>query len=155
MTILRCLARSTNEDVQWQAAGVVYNILSFPEAQPDLLSRGVIQLLLDLAAGGYQSVNHVCSACLHLCPPENMPDLSDPAALALVLCLLEVEGDKFAMLGEKSSDMIPYVLPNVNKGSDYVADPTPFAASWVCIACEVDSIFSVSPNISFLSPLIS
>jgi hypothetical protein len=156
MTILRCLARSTNEDVQWQAAGGVYNILSITEAQPDMLSRGVIQLLLDLAGGGYEAVRHVCSACLHLCPPENMPDLSDPAALQLVLCLLEVEGDKFAQLGELSNDNIQYTLGNLNKGTDFVADPTPFAASWVCIACDVDTIFSVRvPRISPCSPLPS
>jgi len=142
MGIFRALSRSSNEDVQWQAAGALYNMLSVAEAQESLLSRGVIQLLLELAAGGYTSVRHVCSACLHLCPPESMPDLSDPAALQLVLCLLEVDGDKFAELGEKAGDAMPYGLGNTNKASDYEADPPPFTATWVCIACEVDNIFS-------------
>ena len=133
------MSRSTNEDVQWQAAGTVYNILSVPESQPDMLARGVIQLLLDLAAGGYTGVRHVCSACLHLCPPENMPDLSDPAALQLVLCLLEVDGDKFAMLGEKSNDMIPYTLPNVNRAR--LGD-----VEWGLLYCAV--FFSLSLSLS-------
>lgn len=143
MAVLRALARSTSEDIQWQAAGALYNMLNVPEAQALLLSRGVVSLLLELAAAGYTSVRHVCSACLHLCPPEAMPDLSDPAALQLVLCLLEVDGDRFAELGEPAADILPYILGNMNSGSQYEAEPPQFTASWVAISCEVDNIFSV------------
>ena len=143
MAVLRALSRSTNEDVQWQAAGSIYNLMSIPDCQAILLPRGIVALLLELAAAGHTSVRHVCSACLHLCPPEALPDLSDPAALQLVLCLLEVDGSKFAELGERASDPLPYTLTDTNKSSDFEADPPPFMASWISIACDVDTIFTV------------
>jgi len=142
MTVMRALCASNNEDVQWQVAGTVYNILGFADAQELILVLGVVGLLLDLAGAGYTSVRHVCSACLHMCPPENMPDLSDPAALSLVLCLLEVDGEKFGELAEAAKDEIPYILDAVNKRSGFEVEPTGFVGTWVTIACEVDSIFS-------------
>ena len=41
-----------------------------------------------------------------MCPQEYMPDLSDPAALSLVLCLLEVDGEKFGELALEARDEI-------------------------------------------------
>jgi hypothetical protein len=142
VTVMKALQRSENEDVQWQLSGGIYNMLQVEEAQEGLLEKGVVGLLLELAAGGYTSVRHVCSACLHMCPSEYMPDLSDPAALSLVLCLLEVDGDKFGELAELAMDEIPYILGNMDKRSNYHPDDPPFKASWVAISCEVDSVFS-------------
>ena len=87
VTVMKALQNSENEDVQWQVSGSLYNMLQVGEAQVGLLEKGAVGLLLELAAGGYTSVRHVCSACLHMCPPDYMPDLSDPAALSLVLLL--------------------------------------------------------------------
>ncbi len=142
ITVLRALGLSTNEDVLWQVSGAMYNMLGVPESQEQLLNVGGVGMLLDLAASGYTSVRHVCSACLHMCPPDAMPDLSDPAALSLVLCLLEVDGEKFGELAELALDEIPYILDGVWKRSGYEADPTGFTGTWVAIACEVDAVFS-------------
>ena len=142
MTVLRALGNSTVEDVQWQVSGAMYNMLGVPESQDGLINRGAVGLLLELAAGGYTSVRHVCSACLHMCPSDAMPDLSDPAALSLVLCLLEVDGEKFGELAEMARDEIPYMLGALHRTSSYVPDAPTFTASWVCIACEVDNVFT-------------
>jgi hypothetical protein len=77
-----------------------------------------------------------------MCPSEYMPDLSDPAALSLVLCLLEVDGEKFGELADLAMDEIPYILGDMDKRSSFHADEPPFKASWVAIACEVDAVFS-------------
>ena len=142
MTVMRALTAGNNEDVQWQVSGAVYNMLGVKEAQELILTLGVVGLLLDLAAAGHTSVRHVCSACLHMCPPENMPDLSDPAALSLVLCLLEVDGEKFGELAEMSRDAVPYILDMVCKRSAFEMDPTGFVGTWVTINCDVDTVFS-------------
>ena len=146
ITVMKALQNSENEDVQWQVSGSLYNMLQVEEAQEGLLEKGAVGLLLDLAAGGYTSVRHVCSACLHMCPPEYMPDLSDPAALSLVLCLLEVDGDKFGELALEARDEIPYILGDMDKRSTFHADEPTFVASWVSIACEVDSVFTPYRN---------
>lgn len=142
ITVLRALAAADSEDVQWQCAGTIYNMLQYEESQDNLTDRGVVGLLLDLAAKNFTSVRHVCSACLHMCKPEAMPDLSDPAALSLVLCLLEVDGEKFGELSEFALDQIPYILGDLIRGSDYLPEDPPFKASWVSIACEVDAVFT-------------
>jgi hypothetical protein len=142
MTVMRALASSNHEDIQWQVSGAIYNMLNVPESQELLLSVGAVGLLLDLAGSGYTSVRHVCSACLHMCPSDHMPDLSDPAALSLVLCLLEVDGEKFGELAETAVDEIPYILDSVWKRSGFIPDPTGFTGTWVSIACEVDSVFT-------------
>jgi hypothetical protein len=142
VTVMKALQHSENEDVQWQLSGSIYNMLQVEEAQEGLLEKGVVGLLLELAGGGYTSVRHVCSACLHMCPSEYMPDLSDPAALSLVLCLLEVDGEKFGELAELAMDEIPYILSDMDKNSLFHPDEPPFKASWVAIACEVDAVFS-------------
>eukprot|EP00605_Chrysophyceae_sp_TOSAG23-4_P002036 GSChrysophyteH1.ASY1.ANO1.2255.1 assembled CDS len=142
MTVIKALGASTNEDVLWQVSGTMYNILGVPESQEQILNVGGVGMLLDLAASGYTSVRHVCSACLHMCPPDAMPDLSDPAALSLVLCLLEVDGEKFGELAEMAQDAVPYLLDGMWKRSGFEPDPTGFVGTWVAIACEVDNVFS-------------
>jgi hypothetical protein len=77
-----------------------------------------------------------------MCKPDAMPDLSDPHALSLVLCLLEVDGEKFGELSEIALDEIPYILGDVHRGSDFYPEDPPFAATWVSIACEVDAVFT-------------
>ena len=78
----------------------------------DQLNKGAIGLVLDIAAAGFPSVRHLCSACLHSVPghtstlagivsrsnslpcafAESMPDPDNPAVLDLIMCLLDADG---------------------------------------------------------------
>lgn len=132
---------SLSQDVLWQAAGVIYNLMSAEESKKVILHRGAIALIFDLAASGLTSVRHVCSSSLHMAP-NDMPDMEDPAVLSLVLCLLDADGDKIAELGEKSYAALPYSIGILNERSKYIHEGTPFAPTWTTITCEVDKIFS-------------
>lgn len=143
LSVIKALAKSTNEDVLWQAAGVVYNLMSVDDCRDILIERGIILLIFELASSGYSSVRHVCSACLHMVP-NSMPDMDDPQVLALVLCLLEADGDKFAELGERTTSPLPYSLEIIAEGSPFEHFATDFAPSWLTITCDVDTVFSTS-----------
>lgn len=76
--------------------------------------------------------------------------MQDPAVLQLVLCLLEADGDQFALLGEKSALPSQSTDEVTNKweggtepaGTKYEHTGTPFTASWLTVPVEVDKVFS-------------
>ena len=139
--VLKELIKSKNEDVLWQTAGMIYNIMQVDVCLKKMLERGLIQCIFDLAASGFDNVKHVCSACLHMVP-ESMPNMEDPIALELVLCLLEAQGDKFAEIAEKPTDNLPYNLQTCYKDSILSHSWTNFVATWNPYSCLVDSVFS-------------
>lgn len=140
-TVLKELIKSKNEDVLWQTAGMIYNIMQVDVCLKKMLERGLIQFIFDLAASGFDNVKHVCSACLHMVP-ESMPNMEDPIALELVLCLLEAQGDKFSEISEKPTDSLPYNLQSCYKDSNLTHVWTNFVATWNPYSCMVDSVFS-------------
>ena len=60
ITILKVFLKSTNEDVLYQTAGVLYNLLSFEECKKTMLKRGVVPLIFEVAATGYANCRHIC-----------------------------------------------------------------------------------------------
>ena len=93
VTILKALiTKTTNLDVLAQVAAVIYNILAIDECRVIMLKRGVIELIFDVAKCGVDTIRHICSACLHMCP-DDMPDMENPEVLSLVMCLLDADGD--------------------------------------------------------------
>jgi hypothetical protein len=143
MTILKALTKSTNEDVLWQTAGIVYNIMSVEECKVIMVDRGVVPLIFEIAASNFLEVRHVCSASLHMIS-TNIPDMEDPSVLALVLCLLDADGDRFSELGEKSFNSLQYPLPTQPTPSPFEYAKTDFVANWQSITCVVDNFFTPS-----------
>lgn len=143
MTILKALAKSTNEDVLWQTAGIIYNIMSVEECKIVMVERGIVPLIFEIAGSNFLEVRHVCSASLHMIS-TNIPDMEDPAVLALVLCLLDADGDRFSELGEKSFNSLPYPLPTQPTPSQFEYAKTEFVANWQSITCTVDNFFTPS-----------
>ena len=92
MDVLKALARSPKEEVLQHVIGTVYNLLTVEECKVTVIKHHVIKIIFELAACGFISVRHVCSSCLHMAP-EAIPDMSDPAVLELVLCLLGTDVD--------------------------------------------------------------
>eukprot|EP00597_Dinobryon_sp_UTEXLB2267_P015326 CAMPEP_0170120348 /NCGR_PEP_ID=MMETSP0020_2-20130122/15090_1 /TAXON_ID=98059 /ORGANISM="Dinobryon sp., Strain UTEXLB2267" /LENGTH=1500 /DNA_ID=CAMNT_0010350197 /DNA_START=432 /DNA_END=4934 /DNA_ORIENTATION=+ len=141
-SVIKALIKSKNEDVLWQTAAVLYNLMMIDTCTKILLEKGLISYIFDLAASNYDSVRHVCSACLHLIP-NNMPSMDDPVVLQLVLCLLEADGDRFAQLGEKPTDVLPYntMVLKCYAGSLFKHDSTGFSGAWNVLTCGVDAAF--------------
>jgi hypothetical protein len=106
-----------------------------------MLSRGVVNQIFEIAASGYESVKHVCSACLHMIP-DDIPDMDNPEVLELVLCLLEVDDGRFAELGGKCDSPLPYSMPIQLSNSPFTHAGTNFAPTWITLTCDVDKIFS-------------
>jgi hypothetical protein len=48
ITILKTFAKSTNEDVLWQTAGILYNLMSIEPVKDIMLKRGVIPLIFEV-----------------------------------------------------------------------------------------------------------
>ena len=144
LPVFKCLIKSKNEDVLWQTAGVMYNLMGIEYCLRVLLERNLVGLIFEIAASGFPSVKHVCSACLHMIP-EHMPNMEDPVVLELVLCLLEAEGDKFSELGNKPDDNLAYSMVNpCYAGSALKHHGTDFKALWTHQSCEVDNVFTPS-----------
>ena len=85
--------------------------------------------------------------------PDSIPDMSDPAVLELVLCLLDVDpnyvmqisepdGTKAGRVGEKFHENPPYILPTTAKTSPFKHLETDFSATWLTLTSNVDKIFS-------------
>eukprot|EP01038_Epipyxis_sp_PR26KG_P005363 gene5363-7438_t len=129
--VIKALIKSKNEDVLWQTAGVLYNMMRIEANLKPLLEKGLVQLIFEIASSGFQSVKHICSACLHMIP-DNMPNMEDPLVLELVLALLEAHGDKFSE------------YEWMNLGTLFKHVWTDFTANWTTLTCPVDSIFSPS-----------
>lgn len=157
MAILRAFAKSKNEDVLWQAAGIVYNLISVEECRKIALSRGITSLIFELASSGIQSVRQVCSATLHM-TPDSLPDMEDPAVLQLLLCILDTDSDKLAEVTERCLapppaqqavlvTKSPYALPSGGLGGNS------FKANWTTVVCDVDAEFI--PATSPLPPSLS
>jgi hypothetical protein len=147
MPVFKCLIKSKNEDVLWQTAGVMYNLMGIEHCLKVLLDRNLVSLIFEIANSGYPSVKHVCSACLHMIP-EHMPNMEDPVVLELVLCLLEAQGDKFSELGNKPDDNMPYNMVHpCYAGTLLKHTGTDFKALWTHQSCEVDNVFS--PTLMF------
>ena len=140
ITIMKELARSTDEDVLWQAAACVFNLMNNEEIRPIMIERGVVSLIFDLAACKIPAVEHVCSACLHMVPDE-MPDMEDPAVLHLVMCLLDADGEMFAGLNRRAVDPLKYTWGENLEGTNFETPGTDFVGHWVSLTCEVDKIF--------------
>jgi len=164
-TVLHALVKSRNEDVLWEAAGILYNLMSIEECKQVMLQRNAIQLIFDIASANYTNVRQICSACLHM-SPDHMPNMEDPEVLQLVLCLLEVEsGDQFSSLGEKVTDklkddpnLVNWEGAIVPMGTDFVHHATNFTGSWLTIPSAVDKLFTpVLLNLHFESsaPIIT
>ena len=141
MAVVKALGASTSEDVLWQVAGIIYNLMSDPDCRSIMLSRGVVNQIFEIAASGYESVKHVCSACLHMIP-DDIPDMDNPEVLELVLCLLEVDDGRFAELGGKCDSPLPYSMPIQLSNSPFTHAGTNFAPTWITLTCDVDKIFS-------------
>ena len=141
-SVIKALIKSKNEDVLWQTAAVLYNLMQIDVCTKILLEKGLISYIFDLAASNYNSVRHVCSACLHLIP-NNMPSMDDPEVLQLVLCLLEADGDRFAQLGEKPTDVLQYnsLVEKCYAGTLFKHAASGFTSSWHVQNCSVDSAF--------------
>lgn len=139
--VLKELSRSKNEDVLWQTAGMLYNIMHVEASRKKLLGRGLIATIFELAASGYDHVKHVCSACLHMVP-DSLPNIDDPMALDLILCLLEAQGDKFSEISEKPLDVLGYPLPSIHKDSALYHVWSNFVASWAPFTCLVEMYFT-------------
>ena len=141
-SVIKALIKSQNEDVLWQTAAVLYNLMQIDVCTKILLEKGLISYIFDLAASNYNSVRHVCSACLHLIP-NNMPSMDDPEVLQLVLCLLEADGERFAQLGEKPTDVLQYnsLVEKCYAGTLFKHHSTKFTSSWHVQTCGIDSAF--------------
>jgi hypothetical protein len=139
--VLKVLTKSKNEDVLWQTAGMVYNVMQVESCLKKFLERGLIGYIFELASSGFSHVKHVCSACLHMVP-EHIPNMEDPLSLELVLCLLEAEGDKFSEISVKPSDSLSFPLESCNKDSSFQHTTTPFIASWAPFTCLVENFFT-------------
>lgn len=48
MAVVKSLGASTSEDVLWQVAGIIYNLMSDPDCRSIMLSRGVVNQILRL-----------------------------------------------------------------------------------------------------------
>eukprot|EP00602_Paraphysomonas_sp_CaronLab_P009882 CAMPEP_0185036078 /NCGR_PEP_ID=MMETSP1103-20130426/28517_1 /TAXON_ID=36769 /ORGANISM="Paraphysomonas bandaiensis, Strain Caron Lab Isolate" /LENGTH=1549 /DNA_ID=CAMNT_0027573461 /DNA_START=157 /DNA_END=4806 /DNA_ORIENTATION=- len=161
ISVIKVLCKSTNDDVLWQTAVVVYNMLNSPSVvrAPDgsilggkkvevlsrdckdtLLKRGVIQIIFDLAATGSDSVKHLCSASLHSVA-EHIPNSDDPAVLQLIMALLDADGDQFGEVGDRVANDLPYSQVATPHGTDFSHTETGFTGNWQPLSCEVDSIF--------------
>ena len=166
MSVLKVLAKGDNEDILWQTAAAVLNILGVESNRAIMVKRGVIPLIFTLAKGGggsgFTSVRYICSACLHTIP-DSLPDMKDPSVLPLVLCLLDInetdqsKGDPDARATDeihKDGDPPSLVEPAVVSGSCFShfsrsfdfenspgAEVTP-PLSWITMTCDVDSTFS-------------
>ena len=103
-------------------------------------------LIFEVAGSGYETVRHVCSATLHTVQ-DAIPDMEDPAVLQLLLCLLEVDGDKFADL-EMKSQMVNqtnlHLEPDPVYTSLFVHEATNFQGSWLTLTCAIDNNFTVT-----------
>lgn len=141
--VLKELTKSKNEDVLWQTAGMVYNIMHVESCRKKLLERGLISTIFELAASGFDHVKHVCSACLHMIP-DALPNIDDPMALELILCLLEAQGDKFSEISEKPMDMLSYPLPPIHRDSALQHSWSNFASSWSPYSCLVENYFTAA-----------
>jgi hypothetical protein len=142
LPVFKSLIKSKNEDVLWQTAGVMYNLMSIEYCLKILLERNLVSLIFEIAASGYACVKHVCSACLHMIP-DHMPNMEDPVVLELVLCLLEAEGDKFSELGNKPDDNMPYnMVEPCYGGTTLKHSGTDFKALWTHQSCEIDNVFT-------------
>lgn len=140
-SVLKTLTKSKNEDVLWQTAGMIFNIMQVESCLKKFLERGLVATIFELAASGYAHVKHVCSACLHMIP-EHIPNMDDPLSLELVLCLLEAEGDKFSEISTKPSDVITFPLEGCNRDSVFSHSSTSFLASWTPFTCLVENSFT-------------
>ncbi len=140
ITIMKELARSTDEDVLWQAAACVFNLMNNEEIRPTMVERGVVSLIFDIAACKIPAVEHVCSACLHMVP-DDMPDMEDPAVLHLVMCLLDADGEMFAGLNRRAVDPLKYTWGENLEGTNFETPGTDFVGHWVSLTCEVDKHF--------------
>ena len=107
--MLKTLIKSKSEDVLWQAAGMIHNLMGYDVCKKVMvsgaesslrfsvvtiyiqISRGVTAFIFELASSGFKSVRHLCSASLHMMQ-DNLPDMEDPAVLQLLWCLLEADG---------------------------------------------------------------
>lgn len=67
-SVLHALVKSRNEDVLFEAAGIMYNIMSIEECKEIMLQRNAISLIFEIASSNYTHVRHICSACLHMSP---------------------------------------------------------------------------------------
>eukprot|EP01032_Pedospumella_encystans_P013724 gene13724-15786_t len=147
LPVFKSLIKSKNEDVLWQTAGVMYNLMGVEYCLKILLERSLVSLIFEIASSGYASVKHVCSACLHMIP-DHMPNMEDPVVLELVLCLLEAEGGKFSELGNKPDDNMPYNMVEPCYGGTALKHTgTDFKALWTHQSCEVDNVFT--PTLMF------
>jgi len=148
-SVFKELIKSKNEDVLWQSAGVLYNLLQYSFNIKVLLDKGLIGYIFEIAQSGFESVRHVCSACLHLVP-NDMPDMDDPVVLELVLCLLEAQGDKFAQLSDPPTDIVQTTsIEKYYAGSKLKVMGTDFKASWGVIVNGLESVFT--PAMLFVS----
>jgi hypothetical protein len=168
ISVLKSLTLSRQEDVLWQAAGAVYNVLGYESCQKLLLSKGILTYIFRLAYAGHATVRHLCSASLHLLQAQ-LPDMEDPKVLQLLWCLLEGDGEKLSELKERapmpledlpSSSSSSTTAADKNGdgtyGSAYLHERSAFEASWLPLICEVDHKFTVSCPIGLptcLSPL--
>jgi hypothetical protein len=140
-TVLKTLSKSKNEDVLWQTAGLIYNVMQVESCLKKFLERGLVNYIFDLAGSGFSHVKHVCSACLHMIP-EHIPNMDDPLSLELVLCLLEAEGDKFGEISQKPIDNLNFPMDSCNKDSNFVINSTNFMSSWAPFTCLVENFFT-------------
>lgn len=141
-SVIKALIKSKNEDVLWQTAGALYNLMQIEQCLKLLLKGGLVSFIFEIASSGYESVKHVCSACLHMVP-ENMPNMEDPLVLELVLALLEAQGDKFSELSIKPTKPLPYTsLKSFLSSSTMKHTWTGFTSEWTTLTCQVDNLFS-------------
>ena len=141
VTIMKALIKTTHLDVLSQIAAFIYNLLAIDECKAIMLKRGVIDLVFDVARCGVESVRHICSACLHMCP-DDMPDMENPEVLSLVMCLLEADGDMFGEMGLRAVEQLEYLLGSTSIGTGFSHEGTDFSGHWVTLVCEVDAVFS-------------
>lgn len=146
ITIIMVLIKTHNEDILWQTSGILFNMLSIVECQEILIKKGIVPIIFEIAASGYNSVRRVCSSCLHLVS-DSIPDMEDPAVLELLLCLLNDDGDNgesFSDLGEKSYTPLQQTEIAVPTYSIFESTKTDFISDWLTITCPVDTEFSPS-----------
>eukprot|EP00607_Mallomonas_marina_P007273 CAMPEP_0182418430 /NCGR_PEP_ID=MMETSP1167-20130531/2868_1 /TAXON_ID=2988 /ORGANISM="Mallomonas Sp, Strain CCMP3275" /LENGTH=782 /DNA_ID=CAMNT_0024592639 /DNA_START=430 /DNA_END=2778 /DNA_ORIENTATION=- len=140
-TVLRAFSKSTNEDVLWQTAAVLYNLLNTPTSVDVMLRRGAVPLVMDLATSGHGSVRHLCSACLHAVP-ESIPDPENTAVLELIMCLLDADVNVFSELHVKTTEELEYSLGAHHLGSEFAHSGTEYKANWIPMPCVVDKLFA-------------
>lgn len=153
MSVLKSLTLSRHEDVLMQAAGAVYNVLSYEPCQKILLSKGILTYVFRLANAGHATVRHVCSASLHLLQTQ-LPDMEDPMVLELLWSLLEGDGEKL----NEFKDRVPMPMEEFPRNDDknstietYASthrhERSAFEASWLPLTCEVEHKFTVNATI--------